>query len=161
MAVLTLFSTVPTHCTLHKHILCVVCVHQRENILLIYTEGSHHRRLSIHVGRPWSPGQSTVWGTHTHIHTHTGHYTHLPDERVRQRERRKKKDWVVCFLSRPCNYKPQSLVMDCYYHQGRATHHRQGHHGAGWRTGWRGGDSLEFGHKLQAVVKRRNECVLT
>lgn len=85
----TLFNSLPTHCTLHKHILCIVCVHQRENGLLIYTEGSHHQRLSIHVGGPWSPLAEHGPGN-THIHTHTGHYTHSPDERVRQRGRKKK-----------------------------------------------------------------------
>lgn len=124
MAVLTLSSTMPTHCTLHKHILCVcvcgMCVHQRGNTLLIFTEGNHRQCLSTSLwGDPEVP--SSAWSKE-HIHTNTGHYTHLPDERERER---------------PCNFEPCGLVMDCHCWQGHATNHRQSRPAARWRIeGW-------------------------
>lgn len=72
--------------------------------------------------------RSSAW-SRENTHTHTGHYTHLPDEGERERERK------TCFLQRPCNFEPCSVVMDCYHWQGDATNHR--YPAAVWRVeGW-------------------------
>ena len=110
MAALTLISTMPTHCALHKHThththslslspcvcvcVCDMCVHQRENTLLIYTGGCRHQYPSIRVWRPWRPWQCTVQGTHTYSHRplHTFKLTWWERERERARERARERE---------------------------------------------------------------------
>ncbi len=167
MAVLTLISTMPTHCALHKHILsvcvfvwvcvcvCEICAPTREKTHYSFTL----RKAIVRVYQSvWGDAEASgsAW-PREHTHAHTGHYTHsrLPDERAGQRER---EDWAACSIYDPAASTLQAVDGSLSLAGPMPPNTEEGHPVTGC---WRGLMHLYCVYMWVCVVRNTSECAFT